>query len=125
MGRIVLAGVFVLFLALSVMSYLSYERAQDRQALRNTEQGQLLVEIEGANTPITSKLAEEWQRFYPAPSAEQLSELRIIAQKVRNDPASAEQFTTEYKQKEIDGSPLANADTLFGKFGDFKAKPGL
>ncbi|GAB0154654.1 hypothetical protein [Marinobacterium sp. BA1] len=128
MGKIVLIGVFVLMLASSVLGYFSNQREQDLQVLRNAQQSQLLVKLESVNLPVASQLVEDWQHHYPNPSDKQIAELRIILQRVQSDPAEAEKYTVEYKQKSFNESALAGATTavsLFGLDSTPKFKPGL
>ncbi len=103
-----------------VIGVLSWNRESDHQAQRNTEQGVLLGELEALHNPVVSHLVDEWRTAYPAPSDEQLTELRILAERVKADPSSAGKYTAAEKQKKSDalafGSPFSGMSTT---------KPGI
>lgn len=98
-----LKWIFVIAVVVAlVSSAVSQDREAKLQAARNTEQGVLLAQIESINTPVVSQLVDDWRTAYPEPSAEKLNELRVIAERVKNNPAVAAEFTKEAKQKSAD-----------------------
>lgn len=88
------------------------------QKERNAQQGVLLERMEAMNQRQVSVLVDEWRAAYPNPSDERLMELRVIAQRVKADPAAAEKLTAKHKQSRIDALGISSP------FGDFKATPG-
>ena len=102
-----------------VVSVISWDKEDTRQAQRNIEQGQLLAALEATKAPAVSKLVDEWRSAYPAPSDERLTELRVLVERVKADPASASKYTTETKQKKLDDLPFSSP------LGIPKAKPGI
>jgi hypothetical protein len=92
-----------------------------RRGERSKEQVAILVELESLNHPQVSKLVDEWREYYPNPTSDRLAELRILAQRVKNDPAAAEQFLAGTKDKK-----LGNIDLYISSpFGSLKSAPGL
>ncbi|WP_459203473.1 hypothetical protein ACQVRV_00405 (plasmid) [Ralstonia pseudosolanacearum] len=91
-----------------------------KQPERTAQQAALLESLEALNHPQASKLVDEWRTAYPEPNDERLTELRVLVQRVKADPASAEQFTAAAKQKKLDALPFESPLT-----GTPKAKPGL
>jgi len=112
MLKIIVGVAFVAWLGFAFMGSIE----QDERIKR---QDALLVELEGLHNPEVSKLIDEWRVTYPAPSSEQVTELQILAQRLKNDPASAEQYTATAKQKKLDALPFESP------FGTPKAKPGI
>lgn len=90
-----------------------------QQESRRSEQSAVLVELESLNHPAVSKLVNEWRLYYPSPTSERLAELKVLAQRIKNDPASAEKFSAAEKQKQLDELPFEPV------FGSFRAKPGI
>lgn len=113
----IVVGLFVA--AFLVVSVLDWNRDADLQAQRITEQGQLLAQLETIGKPAASKLVDEWRREYPAPSAERLTELRVLVERVKADPSSAEKYTAETRQKKMDDLPFSSP------LGTPKARPGI
>lgn len=92
---------------------------ESQQAERTAQQAVLLERMEAQNHVHVSQLVDEWRRAYPKPSDAHLTELRVIAQRVKADPAVAEKMTAKYKQARIDNMGVSS---IFG--GEFKATPG-
>lgn len=92
---------------------------QSEQAERTAQQGALLERLEALNTPQASLLVDEWRDAYPSPSAERLTELRVLVQRVSADPRLAEQYTASAKQRKFDALGIESP------FGSVKASPGL
>jgi hypothetical protein len=92
---------------------------ENRQAQRSTEQGQLLAELESLKFPAVSKLVDEWRGAYPAPSEERLTELRVLARRVKADPAGAAKYTADERHKKYDNMPFSSP------LGTPKAMPGI
>jgi hypothetical protein len=90
-----------------------------KQDERIKQQDALLVELEGLHNPKVSKFIDEWRVAYPSPTRDQVTELQILVQRFKNDPASAEQYTATAKQKKNSALPFESL------FGTPKAKPGI
>lgn len=116
MLRIIVALVVGAFLVVSV---LDWNRGSDLQAQRTAEQGRLLAQLEAVNKPAVSKLVDEWRQAYPEPSETRLTELRVLVERVKADPLSADKFTAAAKQKNFDDMPFSSP------LGTPKAKPGI
>jgi len=98
-----LKWIFFIVIAVSVVSgAVSTYREDELQTSRNVDQRALLAQMEGINSPVISQLVDDWRKAYPEPTDKKLTELRIISQRVKNDPASAAEFTTAAKQKGAD-----------------------
>lgn len=98
-----LKWIIVVAVAVGIVSCaVSQNREAELQSARNREQGILLAQIESLRTPMVSQLVDDWRIAYPNPSDEKLTELRVIAQRVKADPAVAAEFTKEAKQKSAD-----------------------
>lgn len=94
--------VVVLVVFVLVEDLIGSNRAADAQALRNQQQVALLVEMEGLNNAHVSQLVNDWRQFHPTPSEEKLTELRLMAARVKADPNVAARFTVAAQQKEFD-----------------------
>ena len=92
---------------------------QSEQAERTAQQGTLLERLEALNTPQVSLLVDEWREAYPSPSAERLTELRVLVQRVSADPRLAEQYTASARQRKFDALGVESP------FGSVKASPGI
>ena len=90
------------------------------QAQRDEEQSRLLVELEKMHQPAVSTLVDEWRSTYQEPSTEQVGELRVLVERVKANPASAEKYTAAAKQKALDNLPFSSP-----LVGTPKAKPGI
>lgn len=97
---------------------------QSAQAERIDQQALLLERLEEVNHPSVSQLVDEWRVAYPSPSAEELTELRVLLQRVKADPASAHQYTTSAKQAQLDKIESV-ISTPFGWAGGATAKPEI
>jgi len=116
MVKIIIGIVVVVWLA---TMFVSSSKEEDRQALRTSEQAQLLTQLEALRTPAVSKLVDEWRKEYPAPSEQRLTELKVLAERVKADPKNAEKYTAESRQKRFDDMPFSSP------LGTPKAKPGI
>lgn len=92
---------------------------QSEQAERTAQQGTLLERLEALNTPQVSLLVDEWREAYPSPSAERLTELRVLVQRVSAAPRLAEQYTASARQRKFDALGIESP------FGSVKASPGI
>lgn len=83
------------------------ERATQVQyaAQRTESQDELLAQLRALDDPIVSALAADWRMTYPNPTAEQLSELREMAQIIGRDKSAALRMTRAYKKER---SPFCN-----------------
>lgn len=113
----IIIGMFVA--AWLVMGVISWNDESALQAQRNTEQGRLLAELEATKMPGASKLVDEWRKEYPEPSEQRLTELRVMVERVKADPAGAEKYTAAAKQAKWDAMPFSSP------LGTPAAKPGL
>ncbi|AJG22343.1 hypothetical protein [Cupriavidus basilensis] len=98
---------------------LADSRHADAQARRNEAQSALLVRLEAMHHPEVSLLVDEWRRAYPSPIDARLAELRVMAERLQADPASAKQFRVATKQAELDALPFSSP------FGAQRARPGI
>ncbi|NHR04571.1 hypothetical protein HA052_05110 [Chromobacterium haemolyticum] len=111
------------FLVLLVSSVIRNNHEGNLQAARTQEQGVLLVQMEAINNPMVSQLVNEWRTAFPVPDEGKLTELKVLFQRVKANPAEAAKFTKEAKQKELD---KVNALATSPLTGDAKAQgPGL
>lgn len=94
--------VLVVVMGLALNSVFSSNREAELQSSRNNEQGTLLAEIERLNTPAVSTFVDDWRTAYPQPSIEKINELKVIQQRLKNNPALATQYTKAAKQQNAD-----------------------
>lgn len=109
--------VLVVMMALALTVFMVV--GQSEQAERTAQQGVLLERLEALKHPQVSALVDEWRDAYPSPSAERLTELRVLVQRVQADPKSAEQYTASAKQKKFDALGIESP------FGRITASPGI
>lgn len=109
--------VLVVMMALALTVFMVV--GQSEQAERTAQQGVLLERLEALKQPQVSALVDEWRDAYPSPSAERLTELRVLVQRVQADPKSAEQYTARAKQKKFDALGIESP------FGSITASPGI
>lgn len=103
-----------------VVSSILHTSEEDRaQQARNTAQADILVAMDGQHDAGVSKLVEEWRDAHEQPADGDLVELRLLAERVKADPASASRYTAEAKQAKLDS---LGVEPLFG-WGT--QKPGL
>lgn len=109
-------------------------RVEERKTIMAYKKGladdsaKLLVELQAMNHPKVSEFVEDWHRYYSTEgtySEKTLSELKIIHQRLKNNPDEAEKLTLAHHQKFADG--LNNAIESPFPFIDFEmdAKPGF
>nr|WP_312130822.1 hypothetical protein [Stenotrophomonas pavanii] len=116
--------VAVIFVLCMVLLFRDPHEAQLRQSRQDT-QSALLIELVHVGTADASQLADDWRRAYPKPEDEQVTELRLVVEQVKADPAAAAKFTVRGKLKarakleEVVSFPAAD---LWGKTDP---KPGL
>lgn len=103
-----------------VFSFVDSSREAEAQALRTSEQAQILVDLESLRDAEVSKLVDEWRTTYPNPSAERLTELKLLAERVKADPKGAKKYTAKAKEKHL--ASLAY-EPVVGGWG--KQSPGL
>lgn len=94
--------VLIVVIGLALNSVLSSNREAGLQSSRNREQGVLLARIEQLNTKAISSFVDDWRSAYPEPSAEKISELQVIEQRLKNNPSLASQYTKAAKQESAD-----------------------
>jgi hypothetical protein len=85
----------------------SDERAeQARYAAQHIEsQDTILTALQAMNDTAVSELASDWRKAHPQPSPAELSELREIEQRIKNDKTAAVKMTRAFKMK---NSPFCN-----------------
>lgn len=112
-------GLIVVF----VSNVIRNNNEDNLQATRNQEQRVLLAQMEAINNPVVSQLVDDWRTSFPVPDEKKLTELRVLFQRVKANPAEAAKFTKEAKQKDLD---KINALVSSPLTGDAKADgPGL
>lgn len=81
--------IIILVAAIAAWTVIDYGRATDRIG----EQGKVLQDLEARHEPQLSKFVDAWRNAYPEPSANDLVELRVEAERMKADPAVAAQNT--------------------------------
>jgi hypothetical protein len=66
-------------------------------AQRLENQDKILVRLEAKNNDAVSRFVADWREAYEEPSPSNLSELRLIEQRINNDAGVAEKFTLAFK----------------------------
>lgn len=102
-----------------VFSFVQSSHEADQQSVRTSEQAKILEDLEALHKPSVSRLVDEWRETYSSPSDEKLTELRVLAERVKGDPSGAGKYTAEAKQKKWESQPFSSP------FGTPKAKPGI
>jgi hypothetical protein len=95
-------------------------REAELQAQRTAEQSTLLVQMEQMHQLEVTTLVDEWRKAVASPSERQVAELRLIAERIKADPASAKRYTAEAKnayQASLPFTPVVG--------GWSKSAPGL
>lgn len=97
---------FLIFIGIAaVMALFNFGDSEQNAELvkyaaeRNNAQDQLLVELAGINDPAVSEFVRDWRKVFPQPTPEQLSELRIINQNIKNDKSVAIKYTIGWKEE--------------------------
>ncbi len=97
---------FMVLLAMSSLSVLIYmsgssERAEQARysAQRIDNQDAILTNLLALNDKDVSTFVTEWRAQYPRPTQEQLSELKEIQQRIKNDKKEAVKMTRAYKME--------------------------
>lgn len=115
-------------------SFQAPARVEERKAIMQYQKSladdsaKLLVELQALNHPKVSQFVEDWHRYYSTEgrySEKTLSELKIIHQKLINNPDEAGSFTMEHHQEFA--SQINDAiESPFPFFSvEMDAKPGL
>lgn len=92
------------------------------QSKLDEEQREILTRLEAKNDTKVSEFVRDWRGEYPAATAQQLQELRLIEQKVNNDISAASGFTLAAHQERV---AKFNEVILSPFGGKIEAKPGL
>ncbi|MGX0940165.1 hypothetical protein ACUXQ2_006263 [Cupriavidus metallidurans] len=129
MMRILLLGAIAVVVAAILSSgigrdgdvQLEIYRAQAQEA-RDREQRQMLAELEALRIESVSQLVADWRSARGRPTSDSLDELRILVEKIRANPSSAEQYALAAKQKSADEINNLVTSPLGTKL---EAKPGL
>lgn len=116
----------MVFLLVVMVAYMAFFRDDGRDAAaeaytaqRVNEQDKILVELQSLNDPHVSDFVRDWRYYAPTPSPEQLTELRLIQQNIRNDKSVAEKYTLEWQNKN------GFCSKVEGVFGKIECTPGL
>lgn len=110
-------GIFVI--AWAAVWAMDSNREAELQAQRTAEQSHLLVQMEQMHHPDVSTLVDEWRNAVNSPSEKQLAEIRLIAERIKSEPASAKRYTAESKKAYQASLPFEPV------FGWSKPTPGL
>lgn len=122
-------GIFILLLFFNVINNNgSAERAAlETEKIKYSarlleEQDAILVGLVAMNDNVVNELVNDWRRTYPNPSPKNMSDLKIIEQKIKNDKSEAIKMTKAYKRK---NSPFCNGgvQSIVGETPD--CPPGL
>lgn len=119
----------MVFLLVIMVAYMAFFRNNNQDntkaaiitysAERTNEQDKILVELQMLKDPHISEFVNDWRNYAPQPSPEQLSELRIIQQNIKNDKSVAEKYTLAWH----------NENSLCGQvpesFTKIECTPGL
>ncbi|HEP0118313.1 hypothetical protein [Escherichia coli] len=111
--------VFLLVVMVAYMAFFRDDGAAAYTAQRVNEQDKILVELQSLNDPHVSDFVRDWRYYAPTPSPEQLTELRLIQQNIRNDKSVAEKYTLEWQNKN------GFCSKVEGVFGKIECTPGL
>lgn len=98
----ILMGLIALFAvnALISMSGSSERVEKARYAAERVEkQDVILTSLVAMNDPTVNEFVSDWRTTYPDPTPENLSELREIEQRIKNDKAAVTKMTRAYKMK--------------------------
>jgi hypothetical protein len=92
-------------------------------AQRVESQDAILTGLQAMNDATVSQFAYDWRTAYPQPSPGNLSELRDIEQRIKNDKTAAVKMTRAYRMK---NSPFCNrkVEAVFS-FSAPECPPGL
>lgn len=63
------------------------------------EQDTILVGLVAMNDPVVNELVNDWRMTYPNPLPKDLSALKLVEQKIKNNKADAVKMTKAYKQE--------------------------
>lgn len=83
-----------------------------QQPMRDQQQSQMLVQLEDTKAPGVSKLVDEWRDAHNEPNDQNLTELRIMLERVKLHPELAAGFTHAKKQADLDSTGLVS---VFGR----------
>ncbi len=97
-----------------------------RAAQRLDTQDEILTNLLAINDKDVSAFVAEWREEYPAPTSEQLSELKDIQQRIKNDKKEAIKMTHAYK---VEHNPYCRGEgeiqSVFGFDSTSDCPPGL
>ncbi|QRD62666.1 hypothetical protein H8Z72_22670 (plasmid) [Xanthomonas citri pv. citri] len=110
--------------AFGLMLYHDRTQAPMRQSRLDTQDA-LLLELMRVGTPDARQLAEDWRNAYPEALNEQISELRLVVDRVKSNPADAASMTVRGKQKAAEKLQEQFTPVLTSPFGGSEPKPGL
>ena len=77
--------IIILLAVIAALTVIDYGRGTDRIG----EQGKVLQDLEARHEPQLSKFVDAWRNAYPTPSADDLVELRVQAERMKADPTIA------------------------------------
>lgn len=119
---IILAAVIIV----SALVYFTIRGGKDDQTLiaqRVAQQDAILGGLQAANDATVRQLVRDWRKTYPEPSPAELTELREIQSRIRQDKSAAAAMTIAYKLKNVPKCIEQTDPTLLPKMEE--CKPGL
>lgn len=111
----------MMFITMLLVAYIAFHTGDNDNerpaevsynAERHNEQDKILVELQSLNDKSVSQFVKDWTIHASNPTPEQLTELRLIRQNIKNDPVVAEKYTIQWKEK---NTLCGQAKSLFGK----------
>lgn len=93
--------VLVSFLLAAYWLYSGFTNSRD--------QGIVLAQIESAHNPKASAFVEAWRETHSSPSDKELTDLRLMAERIRADPNVAEKYTADLARAKANQLTFAQA----------------
>jgi hypothetical protein len=94
-----LKNVLIILLAvIAALTVIDYGRGTDHIG----EQGKILQDLEARHEPQLSKFVDAWRYAHPTPSADDLVELRVQAERMKADPTVAVKNTAAIASESAD-----------------------
>lgn len=98
---------FILGIVCALLVYLVFfDTSADIEAKRVSAQQDILLDIEKIGLPGASRFVDEWRNANPSPSDEKITELKVIAARIKANPTSAIDFTAEEKKRKQEALPF-------------------
>ncbi len=119
----------MMFILVIMVAYIAFFRDNEKDTIatsevvysaeRNNAQDKILVELQALKDPNISQFVSDWKYYAPQPSVEQLSELKIIQQNIKNDKNIAIKYTLKWHNE---NSLCSKVTSLVG---EIECTPGL